>query len=110
MGLPPEEPAGRGIAEFRAWRKIRDWQGTEGWVHKNMLGSRRTVIVIKAVRTLRRDSDSKSGSVARVEPGVVGDLIECPDDGGWCRIEVDGFEGWLRRVEFWGVHNKEVVK
>ena len=97
------------IAEFQSWRKIRDWQGTEGWVHQSMLAARRTIIVTKNVRTLRRRPDSKSAPVARAEPGVVGDLLECPNDGGWCRVEVDGFEGWLRRVDLWGVYRKEVV-
>ncbi|MHC4174421.1 MAG: SH3 domain-containing protein [Planctomycetota bacterium] len=22
------------IAEFDTWRKIRDWEGAEGWVHR----------------------------------------------------------------------------
>ena len=25
------------IAEYDTWRKIRDWQGTVGWVHQSML-------------------------------------------------------------------------
>ena len=97
------------IAEFNTWRKIRDWQGTQGWVHQSVLGNRRTIIITKTVRTLRRKADSKSTSVARAEPGVVGTLIECPGGSGWCRVEIDGFEGWLRKVEFWGVNKKEVV-
>ena len=24
------------IAEFRTWRKIRDWQGAQGWVHQGI--------------------------------------------------------------------------
>src|SRR3989338_854435 len=34
------------IAEYRTWRKIRDWQGTQGWVHPSPLAGKRTVIVI----------------------------------------------------------------
>src|SRR5258708_28049028 len=33
------------LAEFENWRKIRDWQGTEGWVHQSMLSGRRYAIV-----------------------------------------------------------------
>ena len=29
------------VAEFDTWRKVRDIQGTEGWVHQNLLSSRR---------------------------------------------------------------------
>ncbi len=98
------------IAEHRTWRKIRDWQGAQGWVHQSMLGGRRTVVVTGAVRTLRDSADAKSAPVARAEPGVVGQLLECPKGGGWCRVEVEGFKGWLRRVDFWGVRRNEVVE
>src|ERR1700745_1267941 len=33
------------LAEFDVWRKIRDWQGTEGWVHQRMVTGNRAVIV-----------------------------------------------------------------
>ena len=33
------------IAEYKNWRKIRDWQGTQGWVHQSMLSRHRTIIV-----------------------------------------------------------------
>ncbi|MDP6882831.1 MAG: SH3 domain-containing protein, partial [Rhodospirillales bacterium] len=29
------------IAEYRTWRKVRDWQGTQGWMHQSMLDSRK---------------------------------------------------------------------
>ena len=36
------------IAEFELWRKIKDWEGTESWVHKAMLSGRRFVKVVNA--------------------------------------------------------------
>ena len=98
------------IAEYRTWRKIRDWQGTQGWVHQSMLSGNRTFIVTGKLRTLRRRADARGDAVARAEAGVIGRLLECPDASTWCRVDVDGFEGWFRRVEFWGVHRGEVVK
>ena len=97
------------IAEYRTWRKIRDWQGTQGWMHQGMLDSRRTVIVTGKMRTLRERATSSSSPVARVESGVIGRVLECPD-GGWCRLDIDGFEGWLRRVEVWGIYRTEVLQ
>src|SRR6187401_1392113 len=32
-------------AEFENWRKIRDWEGAEGWVYHSMLSGRRTALV-----------------------------------------------------------------
>ena len=45
-----------------------------------------------------------------MEPGVVGEILGCPDGSGWCRVRFDKFEGWLRRVEFWGVYNGETIR
>lgn len=97
------------IAEHHTWRKVRDWQGTQGWMHQSLLSGKRTLIVTGATRTLRRDADTGSRAVARVEAGVVGRLLSCPDGKIWCRVEVDGFEGWLRKIEFWGAYPDEVV-
>ncbi len=48
--------------------------------------------------------------MARAEPGVVGRLMECPKDSGWCKVKIDEFTGWLRRVDFWGTHANELVE
>lgn len=105
QGLPLEI-----IAEYDTWRKVRDWQGTQGWMHNSLLSGRRTFIVVGATRTVRRKPDVKAAAVARTEAGVVGRLLECEDASQWCRVEVDGFEGWLRRIEMWGAYPNEAVK
>lgn len=97
------------IAEYQTWRKVRDWQGTQGWIHQSLLASSRTFIVTGGVRAIREAADPDSRTVARAEAGVVGRLVECPGNGVWCRVESEGHEGWLRRVDFWGAHKTEVV-
>jgi SH3-like domain-containing protein len=92
------------IEEYDTWRKIRDWEGTEGWVNHAAVGSRRSIIVTREIRALRRDPDAQSAPVARVEPGVIGKLLECPATStDWCRIEIEDSRGWLRRDEIWGL-------
>jgi SH3-like domain-containing protein len=98
------------VAEYGTWRKIRDWQGTQGWVHQSMLSGRRAAIVTGKVRTLRSRPQVESAPVAKLEPGVVGRLVACPQEGAWCRIEVAGRSGWLRRVEFWGAYRSEALE
>ena len=39
-GLPVEI-----TAEFDNWRRIRDWEGAEGWVYHSLLSGRRTAVV-----------------------------------------------------------------
>ncbi len=93
------------VAEFDTWRKIRDHEGTEGWVHQSMLSGRRTIIVTGAVRLLRREPAESGPPVARLEPGVIGWLDACED--GWCEVEVAGIDGWLNRNDLWGVSVEE---
>ena len=98
------------VAEYDTWRKVRDWEGTQGWVHQSMLSNSRALIVTGKVRTIRSQQSTKAAAVARAEPGVVGALLECPKERAWCRIEVEGREGWLRSVEFWGVYRGEALE
>jgi len=103
-GLPVEI-----VEEFDVWRKIRDFQGSEGWVHQRMLTGARSVLVEGAARVLHVQPDATSPMAARVESGVVARLIECPR-GPWCRVEAQGIKGWLKRDEVWGVYPDEAVQ
>jgi len=96
------------VAQFEHWRRIRDWEGTEGWVQEHMVAGRRTAIVGKgAERPLHREPDQASAVVARAAPGVVARLLECR--GPWCRVETDSLSGWMRRSDIWGVYPDETV-
>lgn len=92
-------------AEFDQWRKVRDWQGTEGWVHQRMVTGTRSVVIQGAQRLLRSDATATASPVAKLDPGVIAHLLECQD--AWCRIEItDGgsdVKGWLGRTDIWGV-------
>ncbi len=98
------------VAEFGTWRKIRDWQGTQGWVHQGMLAGQRTLIVTGKARTIRTKPELDAQAVAQIEPGVIGRLQECPNGTVWCRIYVKGFNGWLPRDDFWGVYPDEIIR
>ncbi|MFA7429927.1 MAG: SH3 domain-containing protein [Rhodospirillaceae bacterium] len=98
------------IAEFDTWRKIRDPDGAEGWVHQSMLAGRRTVFVRTGRAPLRRTADDEGMPAALIEDGVVGRLMQCPTGSEFCRVEIAGFQGWLKREEFWGVYRTEFVE
>lgn len=95
------------VAEFDTWRKIRDHEGDEGWVHSSLLSSKRTVLVQQEVKDLKRTPDPNSRVVLRAEPGVIGQLFDC--EGNWCRVEIEGRRGWLERSDFWGTLPGEAV-
>lgn len=96
-GLPVEI-----IDEFEDWRRVRDHDGTVGWVHRLMLVSERTVLVTGQMRMLRRRPEPGAPGLAYLEAGVIADLKDC--DKAWCRIEAQGFEGWLPRGEIYGAN------
>ncbi|MEZ5668116.1 MAG: SH3 domain-containing protein [Alphaproteobacteria bacterium] len=95
------------IAEHQDWRRIRDWDGDEGWIYQALLSSRRSVIVTGQTATLRAAPDPAAAAVALAEPGVVANLVRC--DGDWCEVEADGRDGWVTRDAVWGVYPDEAV-
>jgi SH3-like domain-containing protein len=96
------------LQEFETWRRIRDRDGTEGWVHQSMLTGRRSAVVEGEMRNLRRRPETDAPVVARVEPGVIAAILECRD--AWCRLETAGFRGWVQRGEIWGIYPNEAIK
>jgi len=89
------------VDEFDTWRRIRDWQGTEGWVHQSMVQGQRGILVTGKRHTLRRRPEAGSPGVALIDAGVVGVLQRC--QGDWCEVSLGGFTGWLQRAAFYGL-------
>jgi SH3-like domain-containing protein len=106
-GLPVEI-----TAESENWRRIRDWEGAEGWVYHSMLSGRRTAVV-KAKENdglvpLLAKADGTSDVVAQLQSGVLGSVKQC--SGSWCRIVGHGFDGWVAQERLWGVYPNEKVE
>ena len=96
------------IGEYDVWRKIRDWQGTVGWVHQSMLDGQRYALITGSERLLRINPDDSAPPSAKLEPGVVASLLRC--EGVWCRLEADGYKGWVKRGEFYGIYPEEKLE
>ena len=96
-------------AEFENWRKIKDWDGKEGWVHQHMLSGRRTIRLNKETLLLRAPAD-EALPVAKAEAGVIGKLELCPKNVAFCKVNLQGFQGWLPKKELWGVYPAEVYE
>ena len=95
------------VDEYELWRKIRDSEGSAGWVHKSMLSGQRTALVVGEIRTLHRQPDASAEAVAQVEPGVIGRILSCHAE--WCRIEAGSSRGWIQRSEMWGAYEREEI-
>lgn len=86
--------------EFEHWRKVRDRDGAEGWVHQSLLSGRRYAVVVGQVQTLRREPRRDAAPVLRAEPGVIGRLRAC--QMGWCELEIADITGWLPKTALFG--------
>ena len=92
-------------AEFKDWRKVRDWQGTEGWVHRSMLSGRRTVVIKGGIQPLRREAHQESPLTARVMEKEIGRVIKCEQN--WCKLELGKIRGWMQKIHLWGTYQAE---
>ena len=96
------------IDEFDTWRRIRDWQGTEGWVHQSMVQGRRSALITGQRRTLKRRPEADAPGVAMLDAGVIAKLERCR--AAWCEVSAGGYSGWLPRDSFYGLYPDEEVR
>lgn len=94
------------IAEHDVWRKIRDWQGTEGWVHHAMLSGRRSILIIGDNVIMRKKPTADAAPVIKLAPMVAAFVESCTND--WCKIEADNFKGWIMINNTWGIKGGEI--
>ena len=95
--------------QYDVWRYVRDPDGVEGWVHQVTLSDRRTFMIQGNDATLRSDSNDTASPVAVLKAGVIGRLRECNQGSNWCKVQVSGYRGYLRRDQLWGLLPDEVV-
>jgi SH3-like domain-containing protein len=108
IGLPVEV-----INEFENWRQVRDSDNSEGWVFHSLLSGRRTALVTPWAKEggtvlLYARRSTSSTVVARLEPGVLGSLLQC--NGKWCNFSLDSVSGWIEQVKLWGVYENEKIE
>jgi SH3-like domain-containing protein len=99
-------------AEFENWRRIRDSDGSEGWVYHSMLsGKRMAVVRLKTnadLAPLHAKPEAQSTVTARLQSGVLGTVKHCT--GSWCRLVGEGFDGWVEQSRLWGVYPDEKIE
>ena len=105
------------IQEYDNWRRIRDADGTEGWVNQSLLSGERTAIAApwmsgkgKAVFVnMRRDPQPTSTVIAKLQPGVIDEHRRMQRRMVPGR-RADGTEGWMAQAEIWGAYPGEAFK
>jgi len=108
-GLPVEI-----IQEYDNWRRIRDSEGTEGWINQSLLSGKRSGIAapwFKGKETtiqMRADPAEDARLVATIEPGAMGEIQAC--NGNWCQMRFDRYKGWVPQNLIWGAYPDETIE
>lgn len=108
-GLPMEI-----IQEYDNWRRVRDADGSVGWINQSLLSGHRTAVAAPWQRgkdvqvRLRSQASEDAGTVALLEPGVIGTIKAC--NGTWCEMSFAGHVGWIEQSQVWGAYPGERIK
>ena len=85
------------------WLRVRDPEGGLAWVEGSALSTRRMVIVTAERALVRRAPAESAAPAFEATRHVVLELLE-PASQGWARVRhVEGFEGFVRAGEVWGL-------
>jgi SH3-like domain-containing protein len=99
----------RVVKKYENWRLIQDPDGAQGWMLVTLLSDRRTAIVKPGQpRDIRVEPADSAKVRYTAQHGAVGRISKCHD--GWCRIEFDKREGYIRTADIWGVSDGEAVE
>jgi SH3-like domain-containing protein len=90
------------IGEFDNWLEIVDYEGTEGWVNKNLITKKRTMIIktSEAFIYIYKENSSDSKKIAKIENLALVDFKKCRNF--WCNIENKDAAGWVKIKNVWG--------
>lgn len=96
------------LAEFYNWKKIEDYQGTQGWIHRNLLSKKRTIIFKKKRTSLYKKANNQTEVRAYIEPNNIAEIIIC--DSGQCKVKVGSYKGWVVCKDIWGASSFDCQK
>ena len=107
-GLPLEI-----LQEYDNWRKVRDSDGSEGWILQTLLTGKRTALISPWLKEeggmveLHAKPEANSPVVAKMEAGVLAEVRTCVS--GWCEIRAKDWSGYAKQVSLWGVYPDEKI-
>jgi SH3-like domain-containing protein len=87
------------LDEYQGWYKVRDFEGDQGWINKNLI-SRRQTVILTAEEIMFKKRNTTSKPILRIEEKVVARVRRCVE--GWCKLSIQGYEGWVEKANLWG--------
>ena len=97
------------IDEYKDWRKIKDIDGNEGWMHKRLLKGNRYALInqpySEPVQILNKPKGKVIGKIGKKN---IVKIERCLLN--WCLIEISNNKGWINKKNLWGVYENEIIK
>lgn len=91
-------------AEFKLWRRIKDFDGEQSWAHQALLSSNRYAILNREAVAFG-NNDGSGSEVARFKRGVQVKVTECRE--AYCEVEYGRIDGWVKKKDLWGIYPEE---
>lgn len=90
------------LEERGEWLKVTDYQDDVGWVQKEMVTAKPSMIVGKKIVNIRSGPGENYRIVRQAENGVVFFTLETK--GSWVKVmhEEEDVSGWVLRSLLWG--------
>ena len=96
------------VAEFGDWRKVRDLDSTQGWIHRSLLSGHRYVVVLDDRTPLRTSDDTDAPTIAFLQVGALAKLQKCSTTFCYVQIrQATSYKGWVPKRSLWGVGDKD---
>ena len=94
------------VFEYDVWRKVKDVDNNEGWMHESLLkGNRYGVIKTSHNEPAQIYKIPKEFLIGEIGNRNIVKLDKCINQ--WCHITFKKYKGWVNKINIWGVYKKE---
>ena len=96
------------IDEYEDWRKIKDYEGNKGWLHKSLIKGKRFAIVNTPYQEgLQVFNKPKGNNIGKIGKKNVLEVKTCLIN--WCKIKYEKNKGWVNKLNLWGIYKNETI-
>ena len=95
------------IEEYYDWRKVIDYEGNVGWLHKRLLKGNRFAIINTPYEEPSQILNKPQGKViGKIGKRNIVKVNRCLEK--WCYIVLNKNKGWITKNNLWGIYDEEV--
>jgi SH3-like domain-containing protein len=87
--------------KYENFRKIRDHENNTGWIHISQLSKKKAAITIDDDQLIFNKASIYSRPIAVLKKGKLCKIKKCKAE--WCKVEVENFNGWVKKDSLWGL-------